>query len=325
MMSDIYLNQHGIEVSKDGGRLIIKSKDGQVKCLPLSYADCLIVTASVQITYAVIMAVLANKGSIIYIDNNGDIAGELGMKMGKSRQLVRQLQCYSDVSKRQEFAADIVKKKILAQRNILSVKNKSLQNSVIKSVVAKLSALAKMAVGSKSIEKLMGIEGVAAKAYFDTFAILLSDSAFKWNGRHKRPATDPVNAMLSFGYSMLEKDVRRAVATAGLASSIGFLHELNYRKDSLVYDLMEVFRPTIIDKLVLRCISLKIFTESDFIISDGKCLFEEDAKKRFIAEYENYVGQDDDDIDMSKRKQIILEAKGLVKKMRDLEAAEIKS
>ena len=321
-MSDIYLNQHGIEVSKDGGRLIIKSKDGQVKCLPLSYADCLIVTASVQITYAAIMAVLANKGSIIYIDNNGDIAGELGMKMGKSRQLVRQLQCYSDVSKRQKIAADIVKKKILAQRNILSVKNKSLQNSAIKSVIGKLSALAKLAVGSKSIEKLMGIEGVAAKAYFDTFAILLSGGAFKWNGRHKRPATDPVNAMLSFGYSMLEKDVRRAISTAGLASSIGFLHELNYRKDSLVYDLMEVFRPTIIDKLVLRCISLKIFTESDFIISDGKCLFEEDAKKRFIAEYENYVGQEDD-MDMSNRKQIVLEAKGLVKKMRDLEALEI--
>lgn len=324
-MSDIYLSQHGIEVSKDGGRLTIKSKDGQVKYLPLSYADCLIVTASVQITYAAIMAVLANKGSIIYIDNNGDIAGELGMKMGKSRQLVRQLQCYSDVSKRQEIAADIVKKKILAQRNILSVKNKSLQNSAIKSVIGKLSALAKLAVGSKSIEKLMGIEGVAAKAYFDTFAILLSGGAFKWNGRHKRPATDPVNAMLSFGYSMLEKDVRRAIATAGLASSIGFLHELNYRKDSLVYDLMEFFRPTIIDKLVLRCISLKIFAESDFIISDGKFLFEEDAKKRFIAEYENYVGQDDDDIEMNKRKQIILEAKGLVKKMRYLEVLETRS
>ena len=323
-MSDIYLNQHGIEVSKDGGRLTIKSKDGQVKYLPLSYADCLIVTASVQITYAAIMAVLANKGSIIYIYNNGDIAGELGQKMGKSRQLVRQLQCYSDVSKRQEIAADFVKKKILAQRNILSIKNKSLQNSAIKSVIGKLSALAKLAEGSKSIEKLMGIEGVAAKAYFDTFAILLSSSAFKWDGRHKRPATDPVNAMLSFGYSMLEKDVRRAIATAGLASAIGFLHELNYRKDSLVYDLMEIFRPTIIDKLVLRCISLKMFAESDFVISDGKCLFEEDAKKRFIAEYENYVGQDDDDIEMSKRKLIILEAKGLVNKMRHLEALEIR-
>ena len=72
-MSDIYLSQHGMEVSKDGGRLVIKSKDGQVKYLPLSYADCLIVTASVQITYAAIMAVLANNGSIIYIDNNGDV------------------------------------------------------------------------------------------------------------------------------------------------------------------------------------------------------------------------------------------------------------
>lgn len=68
-----------------------------------------------------------------------------------------------------------------------------------------------------------------------------------------------------------------------------------------------------------------MFAESDFVISDGKCLFEEDAKKRFIAEYENYVGQDDDDIEMSKRKQIILEAKGLVNKMRHLEALEIRS
>ena len=142
--------------------------------------------------------------------------------------------------------------------------------------------MAKLAVGSKSIEKLNGYRGRCCESVFDTFAILLSGGAFKWNGRHKRPATDPVNAMLSFGYSMLEKDVRRAISTAGLASSIGFLHELNYRKDSLVYDLMEFFRPTIIDKLVLRCISLKIFTESDFIISDGKCLFEEDAKNALL-------------------------------------------
>lgn len=82
-MSTIYLNQHGTEVTKDGGKIVIKTKDGKVQQIPSSYADCFVVMASVQITHAVIMEVLGSGGSIVYLAKDGSIAGELGSKLGR--------------------------------------------------------------------------------------------------------------------------------------------------------------------------------------------------------------------------------------------------
>lgn len=173
-MSNIYLTKHGTKVNKDGGRIVISFQDGSVKFLPAGYADCFIVMACVQITYGAVMEMLQNGGSIIYLNNNGDIVGELGANCAKARQCVRQLQCYLDKSFRQKLAGYFVQKKILAQRNILAAKNKSLKNIDIKNTIGKLSALAKFTAEDKSIEKLMGLEGVAAYSYFDMFEILIN-------------------------------------------------------------------------------------------------------------------------------------------------------
>lgn len=124
----------------------------------------------------------------------------------------------------------------------------------------------------------------------------------------RRPAPDPVNAMLSFAYTLLEKDIRRAAAAAGLSPYIGFLHELNYRKDSLIYDLMEPFRPLIADRFVLKCINLRIFTQDDFVMENGRCLFTEESKKRFIDMYENFITANDD-AEYGLKKQIEYEVK----------------
>ncbi len=314
-MSNIYLTQHGTEVSKSGGRLLIKNVDGSVNELPSSCADCFVVMACVQITYGAVMEILRNGGSIIYLDSEGNIAGELGFKQGKARVLARQMQCYLNKQTRQELASGFVKSKILAQRNLLRIKNKSLQNTAVKSVIIKLGALAKYTTGDKSIEKLLGLEGVAAKSYFDTFGILINGTDLKWQGRRKHPAPDEINAMLSFAYALLEKDVRRAVAANGLAAGVGFLHELNYRKDSLIYDLMEVFRPSIADRFVLRCINLRVFTENDFVCDKCRCLFNDSSKKRFITAYEEFMGAVNEENGLTLRKQIDLEVKKLAKKL----------
>ena len=175
--------------------------------------------------------------------------------------------------------------------------------------------MAKYTTGDKSIEKLLGLEGVAAKSYFDTFGILINGTDLKWQGRRKHPAPDEINAMLSFAYALLEKDVRRAVAANGLAAGIGFLHELNYRKDSLIYDLMEVFRPSIADRFVLRCINLRVFTENDFVCDKCRCLFNDSSKKRFITAYEEFMGAVNEENGLTLRKQIDLEVKKLAKKL----------
>lgn len=155
--------------------------------------------------------------------------------------------------------------------------------------ITELKSLAKAANNTLNIKKLMGIEGIAAKKYFDAYKILLAKNEIVWQGRNKRPATDPINSMLSFGYSLLEKDVRRAISSVGLNSSIGFLHEIDYRKESLVYDIMEVFRPLIVDRLVLKLTKLGSFTKNDFIYNDNSCLFNDESRKMFIMMYEQYI------------------------------------
>lgn len=317
-MSTIYLQQHGTEVSKDGGRLLIKTVDGVTKSIPVSYADCLVVMASVQITHAAIMEILNNGGSIIYTQNDGSIAGELGTKLGRPRSLVRQLKCYMDLHKRQYLASRFVKSKLQAERNFLSVKYKQHKTAVIKNAISKLSALIKIVSEEKCIEKLMGIEGIAAKTYFDTFSILLEGSGYTWYGRRRRPAPDCVNAMLSFGYSLLEKDIRRIISAAVLAKSIGFLHELDYRKDSLVYDVMEMFRVNVIDRFVFRCIGLKIIAADDFMFDNGRCFFKEEAKKKFVLAYEQYISERADASAASILKQIETEVRVLSKEMKQL-------
>ena len=178
-MSTIYLNQHGTEITKDGGKIVITTRDGKAKQIPSSYADCFVVMASVQITHAVIMEVLESGGSIVYLARDGSIAGELGSKLGRPRNLVRQLACYMDPVKRQHMASIFIKKKLQAERNFLSTKFKSVKSGALKAAISKISGLIKIAGPKRTVETLMGIEGIGAKTYFDAFSLLLDGSGFE--------------------------------------------------------------------------------------------------------------------------------------------------
>ena len=317
-MSTIYLNQHGTEVSKDGGRILIKTRDGKVQQIPSSYADCFVVMAVVQITHGVIMEILGNGGSIIYLAKDGSIAGELGSKLGRPRNLVRQLACYMDPVKRQHMASMFVKRKLETERNFLSTKYKSHKKQELKAAISKISGLIKIAEPKRAVETLMGIEGIGAKTYFDAFSLLLDGSSFKWNGRKRRPESDPLNAMLNFGYVLLEKDVRRVLAARVLSISIGFIHELDYRKDSLVYDVMEIFRTKVVDRFIFRCIGLGVIRPEDFYMEEGRCIFNEAAKKKFIASYEEYAEAREEDAGVCLIRQIELEVRNIEKELREL-------
>ena len=177
-MSTIYLNQHGTEVTKDGGRILIKTRDGKVQQIPSSYADCFVVMAVVQITHGVIMEILGNGGSIIYLAKDGSIAGELGSKLSRPRNLVRQLACYMDPVKRQHMASMFVKRKLETERNFLSTKYKSHKKQELKAAISKISGLIKIAEPKRAVETLMGREGIGAKTYFDAFAFSREASAY---------------------------------------------------------------------------------------------------------------------------------------------------
>ena len=140
-----------------------------------------------------------------------------------------------------------------------------------------------------SIEALLGIEGVAAKAYFSVFdQLILKDRAcFRFDGRNRRPPLDPVNALLSFTYSILGLEIAGALEAVGLDPAVGFLHALRPGRASLALDMLEELRAPFADRFVLSLINLGTITESDFARKEnGAVYLTDEARKRFLAAWQ---------------------------------------
>lgn len=140
-----------------------------------------------------------------------------------------------------------------------------------------------------SVEELMGIEGVAAKAYFSVFEqmILKNPAYFRFDGRNRRPPMDPVNALLSFTYTILGHEITGALESAGLDPAVGFLHALRPGRASLALDLLEELRAPLADRFVLSLINLGTITERDFAQKEnGAFYLTDDARKRFLAAWQ---------------------------------------
>lgn len=160
----------------------------------------------------------------------------------------------------------------------------SLENAEIR-----LSRYLKWLQHPRTINEMRGIEGEAAAAYFVAFPDLITvrAPAFLFSGRNRRPPTDPINAMLSFAYTLLVHDCRSALESVGLDPCVGFLHTDRPGRPSLALDLMEEFRAFFADRLVLSLVNRRQIQAKDFIDSAGGAVTMKDrARKEFLTAWQ---------------------------------------
>lgn len=141
----------------------------------------------------------------------------------------------------------------------------------------------------EDLDSLRGLEGAAATAYFGVFdqLILGNKAVFHFTTRSRRPPMDPVNALLSFAYSLLSHDCASALESVGLDSYVGFLHRDRPGRSSLALDLMEELRPCIADRFVLSCINNRIFQKSDFDYRENGAVFlNEKGRRTFLQRWQ---------------------------------------
>lgn len=144
---------------------------------------------------------------------------------------------------------------------------------------------------SGSADSLMGVEGLAAKAYFAAFdeMILRNKDDFRFDGRNRRPPLDPVNAMLSFCYTLLANEIISALETVGLDPCIGFFHQIRPGRKSLSLDLLEELRAPVADRFVLSQINLGVITHDDFLIKEnGAYILKDDGRQKFLASWQKH-------------------------------------
>lgn len=143
-----------------------------------------------------------------------------------------------------------------------------------------------MLADATSIEEIMGHEGAATREYFSAWRDYLPRD-WGFTARQRRPPPDPVNAMLSFGYTLLASEAVAALGAAGLDPAVGFLHQARWGRPNLALDLMEEFRPVIVDAVILRCLATGIVRTEDFITQpDLGCRMNPRSRHAFLAAYE---------------------------------------
>lgn len=136
------------------------------------------------------------------------------------------------------------------------------------------------------LETVRGIEGDAARNYYEAFPNLLRSAAFTFDGRNRRPPRDPVNALLSFLYGLLRNDCASALEGVGLDPQVGFLHALRPGRPALALDLMEEFRSVIADRLALTLVNRGQLSEKDFNCQPGSAGLNDDGRRKVIVAYQ---------------------------------------
>ena len=157
-------------------------------------------------------------------------------------------------------------------------------------VSSRLRELMPQVLAETDLERLRGLEGIGATDYFGVFdQLILGDrTVFTFQGRNRRPPLDPVNALLSFTYSLLAYDCSAALESVGLDAYVGFLHRDRPGRSSLALDLMEELRPCLADRFVLTLINNRVFGKKDFEIQEsGAVTLTEEARKEFLTRWQN--------------------------------------
>jgi CRISPR-associated protein Cas1 len=162
------------------------------------------------------------------------------------------------------LARALVGGKIANQRSLLLRAQREQQREDLAAAIAGLRRLLEDAENVEGIGGLRGLEGQAAALYFGVFGKCIRNPVFRFESRNRRPPRDPVNAMLSFGYTLLGTVMESAVLRVGLDPMVGVFHTPEYGRPSLVLDLIEEFRPVIVDALILRVINRREVTPEDF-------------------------------------------------------------
>ncbi|WP_414526653.1 type I-D CRISPR-associated endonuclease Cas1d [Nodularia chucula] len=286
-MTTLYLTQPDAVLSKhyEAFQVALKQEDGSWKKrkVPAQTVEEVILMGNPQVTGDAFFYALELGMPVHYLSSFGKYLGSALPNHSRNGQLrLAQYQVYQDPVRRLELVKAIVTAKIHNQYNVLYRHNQ--KDNPLK----ERKSLVKT---QQTIDQVRGVEGLAAREYFACWQSMVGNE-WTFNGRNRRPPTDPVNSLMSFAYALLQGQVMAAVHIAGLDPYIGYLHEVHHGQPAMVLDLMEEFRALIADNLVLSVINNRKIQPQDFTESLGAYRLKENAKKTFLEAFDQKMNHE---------------------------------
>jgi CRISPR-associated protein Cas1 len=294
-MPTAILNQPGTRIGLSGLRLEVFEQDMETRQartlreIPLRDLDRLLMAESVHITTPALVTLLKNDIPIGYLGGNGEFVGGFYPALnthGESR--IRQYRATCDPEFCLRTAGRIIVAKVYNQRRTLqrlASGRKGTPQDGLDETLTWMQHLMSTLSKSKSLEELRGYEGITTARYFHAWASFLP-STFPFEHRSTRPPHNAVNACISFGATLLYTEMVAAIHGIGLDPALGALHTTENGRWSLALDLMEPFRPVLVEALALDLFSHQILNASHFHPQNGGIYLNQEGRHRFFLQYE---------------------------------------
>lgn len=295
-MSTLYLDRKNLAIKLDGEAMALYENGERRGTVPLHMLERIVARGNVEFESRVFGALSERKIAMLFLSgrtHRGN-ATSFNYSHGDVNRRLAQYHAYFQPDHRFALARNLVQAKLHNQYSALQEalaarpdlrKPLFSASETIQSIRQKLEGL--QSCGS-SIDQLRGFEGSASAAYFAAYTQLFPAS-LGFTKRMKRPPTDPVNACLSLGYTLLHFEAVSACLLTGLEPLLGFYHEPAFGRESMACDLIEPVRPRL-DGLVWRLFRERRLSGDHFVTDKGRCLLNKTGRKHFYAHYETFAG-----------------------------------
>jgi len=270
----------GAQIGQRGDQLLVSVKGEEARKIPGQQLRAIYCFGAVQITAQAVETCLELGIDVAYFSPAGRFLGLLrGLPASGVDARRGQYRLFELPGVRLQLAREVIRAKIHNQRVML------MRNGDVPERVLQLLAGFRDATDSaRDHTMLLGLEGNAAALYFEQFESMLKqrdDWKFDWRGRNRRPPRDPVNALLSLGYSMLVKELAGVCHAVGLDPFLGFMHQPRYGRPALALDLMEEFRPLVADSVAISLINRGELGPEDFMRNANGTFLTDRGRKPF--------------------------------------------
>lgn len=293
----IYVQARSAKVAKKGETLEISIEDKVVQTARLIDASQLVLMGNVYVTTPTLHELMSREIPISWHSFGGWFMGHT-IGTGHKNVEIRAAQYRASFEEGTclRLAKGFVVAKVQNQRTLLRRNWKREENT--DELIEAFQNDVRLAQRAPNLPELLGAEGQAAARYFRHFAAMLNrdeesgSMSFDFTTRNRRPPTDPVNALLSYAYSLLARTCTVTLAAVGFDPYRGFYHQPRYGRPALALDIMEPFRPLVADSSVIQAINNGELHPTDFISAAGSVALTEDGRRRFIGTFERRLAQE---------------------------------
>jgi CRISPR-associated protein Cas1 len=294
----LYVQSAGTRVGRRADELHIETREGAKTTVRLGDTSQVVLFGNVSISTPALHELCDRGITTCFLSSGGWFYGlARGMDHKNVELRRRQFAVAADPARCLGLARGFVNAKIRNCRTMIRRNAASLTPGV----GDRMRELAVATEEIASIESLLGIEGTAARLYFGEYGKLVKAPAkeanpaqmsFDFDGRNRRPPRDPVNALLSLGYALLAKDLTIKLLAVGFDPYLGFYHQPRYGRPALALDVMEEFRPLIVDSCVLTAINTGVVQAPDFVRRGGAVALTQAGRARFLNAYERRMDEE---------------------------------